>query len=301
VQVALVLISSEPPPKKKGMAMNETLRKLTIDGEDLKPKNDESFDLDDLLHPAQALAGRGREGSLRDAFPERASNARDYSKDCRSAAATVYKRTKWPKPMRQRLARDQNRLQLPAYWVSPSRCNATGVRVTPSGVRPRSLTYRTACDAHHGPHKANLQSCVIDNVADRAGKPLAEPTNAWREDMRTALVAAAIVLTMVAGSAQARITTNALTGNGLQLNALTLNTGFTNGVVLNGYSLNTGYTNGYGLNGLWENGVWQNGLWQNGLWAKGVVLNGRTGVGRDTSATPTTIGSADLTAVELPR
>lgn len=36
--------------------MNETLRKLTIDGDDLEPKNDDSFDLDDLLHPAQAFS-----------------------------------------------------------------------------------------------------------------------------------------------------------------------------------------------------------------------------------------------------
>jgi hypothetical protein len=36
--------------------MNERLRKLTIDGEDLEPNNDDSFDLDDLLHPAQAFS-----------------------------------------------------------------------------------------------------------------------------------------------------------------------------------------------------------------------------------------------------
>ncbi len=36
--------------------MNETLRKLTIDGEDIEAKNDESFELDDLLHPAQAFS-----------------------------------------------------------------------------------------------------------------------------------------------------------------------------------------------------------------------------------------------------
>src|SRR3954468_15519729 len=38
------------------MAMNETLRKLTIDRGDLERKNDDSFDLDDLLHPAQAFS-----------------------------------------------------------------------------------------------------------------------------------------------------------------------------------------------------------------------------------------------------
>jgi hypothetical protein len=36
--------------------MNETLRKLTTDGEDIESKKDESFDLDDLLHPAQAFS-----------------------------------------------------------------------------------------------------------------------------------------------------------------------------------------------------------------------------------------------------
>jgi len=35
---------------------NQTLRKLPIDGEDLEPMNDEPFDLDDLLHPAQAFS-----------------------------------------------------------------------------------------------------------------------------------------------------------------------------------------------------------------------------------------------------
>src|SRR3954468_797815 len=38
------------------MAMNETLRKLTIDAEDIETKNEDSFDLDELLHPAQAFA-----------------------------------------------------------------------------------------------------------------------------------------------------------------------------------------------------------------------------------------------------
>ena len=38
------------------MAMNETLRKLTIDGEDIETKNDDKFELDDLLHPAQAFS-----------------------------------------------------------------------------------------------------------------------------------------------------------------------------------------------------------------------------------------------------
>ena len=36
--------------------MNETLRKLTIDGEDIETKNDDKFELDDLLHPAQAFS-----------------------------------------------------------------------------------------------------------------------------------------------------------------------------------------------------------------------------------------------------
>jgi hypothetical protein len=36
--------------------MNETLRKLTIDGEDIEAKNDDSLGLDDLLHPAQAFS-----------------------------------------------------------------------------------------------------------------------------------------------------------------------------------------------------------------------------------------------------
>jgi hypothetical protein len=35
--------------------MNETRRKLTIDAEDIEP-NEASIDLDDLLHPAQALS-----------------------------------------------------------------------------------------------------------------------------------------------------------------------------------------------------------------------------------------------------
>src|SRR6476660_1404767 len=38
------------------MAMNETLRKLTIAGEDIEAKNEDSFELDDLLHPAQAFS-----------------------------------------------------------------------------------------------------------------------------------------------------------------------------------------------------------------------------------------------------
>src|SRR4051812_20177011 len=33
----------------------EPLRKMTIDGADLEQNNEDSFDLDDLLHPAQAL------------------------------------------------------------------------------------------------------------------------------------------------------------------------------------------------------------------------------------------------------
>jgi hypothetical protein len=36
--------------------MDEPLRKLKIDGGDLEQNNDESFDLDDLLHPAQAFS-----------------------------------------------------------------------------------------------------------------------------------------------------------------------------------------------------------------------------------------------------
>jgi hypothetical protein len=36
--------------------MDEPLRKLKIDGGDLELNNDESFDLDDLLHPAQAFS-----------------------------------------------------------------------------------------------------------------------------------------------------------------------------------------------------------------------------------------------------
>ena len=36
--------------------MNETLRKLTIDGDDIEPTSNDSFDLDDLLHPAQAFS-----------------------------------------------------------------------------------------------------------------------------------------------------------------------------------------------------------------------------------------------------
>jgi len=36
--------------------MNDTLRKLTIDAEDLEPKDQDTFDLDELLHPAQAFS-----------------------------------------------------------------------------------------------------------------------------------------------------------------------------------------------------------------------------------------------------
>ena len=36
--------------------MDEPLRKLKIDGGDLEQNNEESFDLDDLLHPAQAFS-----------------------------------------------------------------------------------------------------------------------------------------------------------------------------------------------------------------------------------------------------
>ena len=36
--------------------MDEPLRKLKIDGGDLERNNEESFDLDDLLHPAQAFS-----------------------------------------------------------------------------------------------------------------------------------------------------------------------------------------------------------------------------------------------------
>jgi hypothetical protein len=36
--------------------MGEPLRKLKIDGGDLEPNNEDSFDLDDLLHPAQAFS-----------------------------------------------------------------------------------------------------------------------------------------------------------------------------------------------------------------------------------------------------
>ena len=39
--------------------MDEPLRKLKIDGGDLKQNNEESFDLDDLLHPAQAYSHPG--------------------------------------------------------------------------------------------------------------------------------------------------------------------------------------------------------------------------------------------------
>ena len=36
--------------------MDEPLRKLKIDGGDLEQNNEGSFDLDDLLHPAQAFS-----------------------------------------------------------------------------------------------------------------------------------------------------------------------------------------------------------------------------------------------------
>jgi hypothetical protein len=36
--------------------MDEPLRKLKIDGGDLEQNNEDSFDLDDLLHPAQAFS-----------------------------------------------------------------------------------------------------------------------------------------------------------------------------------------------------------------------------------------------------
>src|SRR3954469_13750256 len=36
--------------------MDEPLRKLTIDGGEIEPNRDDSFDLDDLLHPAQAFS-----------------------------------------------------------------------------------------------------------------------------------------------------------------------------------------------------------------------------------------------------
>jgi hypothetical protein len=36
--------------------MDEPLRKLKIDGRDLEQNNEESFDLHDLLHPAQAFS-----------------------------------------------------------------------------------------------------------------------------------------------------------------------------------------------------------------------------------------------------
>ena len=36
--------------------MTEPLRKLKVDGEDFEPKNEDAFDLDDLLHPAQAFS-----------------------------------------------------------------------------------------------------------------------------------------------------------------------------------------------------------------------------------------------------
>jgi len=36
--------------------MGEPLRKLKIDGGDLEPNKEDSLDLDDLLHPAQAFS-----------------------------------------------------------------------------------------------------------------------------------------------------------------------------------------------------------------------------------------------------
>jgi hypothetical protein len=36
--------------------MNETLRRLTIEEQDIELKSDDSLDLDDLLHPAQAFS-----------------------------------------------------------------------------------------------------------------------------------------------------------------------------------------------------------------------------------------------------
>jgi hypothetical protein len=36
--------------------MDEPLRKLTIDGGEIEPNSGDSFDLDDLLHPAQAFS-----------------------------------------------------------------------------------------------------------------------------------------------------------------------------------------------------------------------------------------------------
>jgi hypothetical protein len=38
------------------MDMGETLRKLKIDSGDFEPNNEDSFDLNDLLHPAQAFS-----------------------------------------------------------------------------------------------------------------------------------------------------------------------------------------------------------------------------------------------------
>ena len=45
-------ISLEP----RGMARGEPPRKLKIDGADLEWNNEDSFDLDDMLHPAQAFS-----------------------------------------------------------------------------------------------------------------------------------------------------------------------------------------------------------------------------------------------------
>ena len=36
--------------------MDETVPKLTIGGEDIEARNDDAFELDDLLHPAQAFS-----------------------------------------------------------------------------------------------------------------------------------------------------------------------------------------------------------------------------------------------------
>jgi hypothetical protein len=44
--------------------MGEPLRKLKIDGGDLEPNNEDSFDLDDLLHPAHSRAILAPAGEL---------------------------------------------------------------------------------------------------------------------------------------------------------------------------------------------------------------------------------------------
>jgi hypothetical protein len=53
-EVALVSISQEPPPKKGEMVMAP--RKLSLDGDEFELKKEESFDIDDLIHPAQAFS-----------------------------------------------------------------------------------------------------------------------------------------------------------------------------------------------------------------------------------------------------